>query len=235
MIALQPKTSHITTDFRVRTADVRKFFLKQTDIEAALSVNEKSTAVRLTTTYFDTPDGRLFADQFRKTQRRFKIRSRKIGDGPPVLEVKVKGSLNPQRIWLAEPGMTLENGGREFIRNVIDTAFDPLFVRRIEQQLQEVATTSFDRASYVTEDQCHLFDFDTNVELSTQQSVAILKPQYTLLELSSVNNEKLVPAEWKPRKFSKFGATLDLLTGERVRSHKLGLLEKLFEVKQISQ
>jgi hypothetical protein len=131
--------------------------------------------------------------------------------------------------------MTLETGGREFIRHVIDTAFDPLFVRRIEQELQVVATTSFDRASYLSEDELHLFDFDTNVELSTLNSTAVMNPQYTLLELSNASSEQIVPTEWKPRKFSKFGATLDLLSGDRIRSHKLGLLEKLFEVKQISQ
>jgi hypothetical protein len=131
--------------------------------------------------------------------------------------------------------MTLENGGREFVRHVIDTAFDPLFVRRIEQDLQAVATTTFDRASYLSLDELHLFDFDTNVELSTSKSSAVMKPEYTLLELSNASSDQVVPAEWKPRKFSKFGATLDLLTGERVRSHKLGLLEKLFEIKQISQ
>ncbi len=235
MIQLHPKTANEQTNFKERTVDVQKFFLKQEVMAATFYLSEVVRPVKLTTTYFDTPDGKLFADQFRKTKRRFKIRSRVVGDGLPVLEVKVKGSLHPQRIWTAEPGMTLENGGREFVRHVIDTAFDPLFVRRIEQDLQAVATTTFDRASYLSLDELHLFDFDTNVELSTSKSSAVMKPEYTLLELSNASSDLVVPADWKPRKFSKFGATLDLLTGERVRSHKLGLLEKLFEIKQISQ
>ncbi len=232
MISLQPKPANSPTNFRVKDVDVRKYFLKEAEIDAEIQFSEKVASVRLETTYFDTPDGRLFADQFRKTKRRFKVRSRVIGGGQPELEVKVKGSLHPQRIWIAEPGITFENGGREFIRNVIDTAFDPLFARKIEQEMTAVAITVFDRASYLTEDENHLFDFDTNVELSTPKSSAVLKPGLTLLELSSTNSEQLVPITWKPRKFSKFGATLDLLTGERVRSHKLGLLEKLFEIKQ---
>jgi len=232
MIQLHPKTEKSQINFRERSVDVKKYFLKQDDLNSAFKFESVVQSVRLITTYFDTPDGKLFADQFRKTKRRFKIRSRVVGDGLPILEVKVKGSLHPQRIWTAEPGMTLENGGREFIREVLDTAFDPLFVRRIEQDLKAVATTSFDRASYLSDDENHLFDFDTNVELSTLNSKAVMKPEYTLLELSNVNADEVVPAEWKPRKFSKFGATMDLLTGERIRSHKLGLLEKLFEIKQ---
>ncbi len=235
MISLHPKPEVFSTNFRDRTVDVQKFFLKQDAMNSTFQFSQLVQPVKLVTSYFDTPDGKLFADQFRKTKRRFKIRSRIIGDGQPVIEVKVKGSLHSQRIWTAKPGMTLENGGREFIRHVIDTAFDPLFVRRIEQELQVVATTSFDRASYLSEDELHLFDFDTNVELSTLNSTAVMNPQYTLLELSNASSEQIVPTEWKPRKFSKFGATLDLLTGDRIRSHKLGLLEKLFEVKQISQ
>ncbi len=231
MIHLSPSNRELQSEFRIKTVDVRKFFLTETEINNTFAFDSITAPIRLTTSYFDTPDGRLFADQFRKTKRRFKIRSRTSTNGESVLEVKVKGSLHPKRIWLAEPGITLENGGREFIRSVIDTAFDPMFARRIEQELQAVATTSFNRSSYQTQDLMHILDFDTDVELSTNSSVATLKPKYTLLELSSKNNEILVPAEWKPRKFSKFGATLDLLTGERVRSHKLGLLEKLFEIK----
>lgn len=233
MISLFPKSPETKIDFRIRSVDVKKYFLRQEEINDALSISTTIAPVKLTTTYFDTPDGKFFADQFRKTKRRFKIRLRQAGDTPPVLEVKVKGSLHPQRIWLAEPGVTLDNGGREFIRHVIDTAFDPLFVRRIEQQLQEVATTTFDRSSYLSQDQKHMFDFDTNVVLSTKQSSAVMKSEFTLLELSSMNADLILPTDWKPRKFSKFGATLDLLTGERVRSHKLGLLNKLFEVRQI--
>ncbi len=233
MISLHPKPEDFSTNFRERTVDVQKFFLKKEVLDSSFTFSKQIEPVKLVTTYFDTPDGKLFADQFRKTKRRFKIRSRVVGKSQPIIEVKVKGSLHPQRIWTAEPGMTLDNGGREFIRHVIDTAFDPLFVRRIEQELQVVATTSFDRASYLSEDELHLFDFDTNVELSTLNSVAVMNPNFVLLELSNASDEPLVPADWKPRKFSKFGATLDLLTGERIRSHKLGLLEKLFEVKQI--
>lgn len=231
MIHLSPSNRELQSEFRIKTVDVRKFFLTETEINNTFAFDSITAPIRLTTSYFDTPDGRLFADQFRKTKRRFKIRSRTSTNGESALEVKVKGSLHPKRIWLAEPGITLENGGREFIRSVIDTAFDPMFARRIEQELQVVATTSFNRSSYQTQDLMHVLDFDTDVELSTNSSVATLKPKFTLLELSSKNNEILVPAEWKPRKFSKFGATLDLLTGERVRSHKLGLLEKLFEIK----
>jgi hypothetical protein len=233
MISLFPKSSDQKIDFRVRSVDVKKYFLTQDEIQEALTFSNLVAPIRLVTTYFDTPDGKLFADQFRKTKRRFKIRLRQVGDSQPILEVKVKGSLHPQRIWLAEPGVTLDNGGREFIRTVIDTAFDPLFVRRIEQQLQEVATTTFDRSSYLDQEQKHQFDFDTNVLLSTVQSSAEMKSEYTLLELSSMNADLILPTDWKPRKFSKFGATMDLLTGERVRSHKLGLLSKLFEVRQI--
>lgn len=231
MIVLHPKGT-ASLDFRTKSVDVKKYFLKSEEIEANFQFTQIIEPVKLVTQYFDTPDGKLFADQFRKTRRRFKIRSRQVADGLPVLEVKVKGSVHPKRIWIAEPGITLENGGREFIREVIDEAFDPLFVRKIEQELEIVATTSFNRASYLSEDEQHLFDFDTDVELKTQNSIAVMNPIYTLLELSSKNAETLVPLDWKPRKFSKFGATLDLLTGERVRSHKLGLLEKLFVVNQ---
>lgn len=233
MILLHPKTDS-SLDFRTREIDVKKYFLKKEVFNQSFQFSEVIEPVRLVTQYFDTPDGKLFADQFRKTKRRFKIRSRQIGNNQPVLEVKVKGSLHPKRIWVAEPGLTIENGGREFIREVLDTAFDPLFVRRIEQDIEVVATTTFDRASYLSEDELHLFDFDTNIELKTQNSLAKLNPDYILLELSSGNGEVSIPVDWKPRKFSKFGATLDLLTGERVRSHKLGLLEKLFLINRSS-
>ena len=235
MINLHPKSGTTPAEFKSKDADVKKYFLTKSDINENINFSNLVKSVELVTTYFDTADGRLFSDQFRKTQRRFKIRSRSVDGSAGVIEIKVKGSLNPKRFWISEPGLNLENGGREFIRKAIDEAFDPLFARRIEQDLRVVATTKFDRSSYYTDDEKQIFDFDENLVLTTNNSQATIKPELTLLEVSRLDRIKLVPLEWKSPKFSKFGATLDLLTGDRVRSHKLGLLDKLFEIKQISQ
>jgi hypothetical protein len=229
MINLHPKSGPTPDVFKTQDAEVKKYFLTHNEIKHNFSLTTPAHSVELVTTYFDTADGRLFSDQYRKTKRRFKIRSRSFNGSAGVIEIKVKGSLNPKRFWISEPGLNLENGGREFIRKALDEAFDPLFARRIEQDLRVVATTKFDRSSYFTDDEKQIFDFDENLVLTTNNS------EFTLLEVSRLDRIELVPLEWKSVKFSKFGATLDLLTGDRVRSHKLGILDNLFDIKQFSQ
>jgi hypothetical protein len=235
MINLHPKSGPTPDVFKTQDAEVKKYFLTHNEIKHNFSLTAPAQSVELVTTYFDTADGRLFSDQYRKTKRRFKIRSRSFNGSAGVIEIKVKGSLNPKRFWISEPGLNLENGGREFIRKALDEAFDPLFARRIEQDLRVVATTKFDRSRYFTDDEKQIFDFDENLVLTTNNSLATIKSEFTLLEVSRLDRIELVPLEWKSVKFSKFGATLDLLTGDRVRSHKLGILDNLFEIKQFSQ
>lgn len=230
MIQLQSLNAERPSEFRSKNTDVKKYFVAESEIDSVFAFHGEANSELLVTEYFDTPDNRLFADQFRKTTRRFKIRSRRIGESLPIMEVKVKGSQNPKRIWESEPGTTLENGGQEFIRKALDEAFDTLFARRIEQQLKVVATTKFERTSYLAEDKKNLFDFDRNIELLTTKGSAKMKPDLVLIELSSLDEQKTVPESWKSVKFSKFGATLDLLSGERVRSHKLGVLDELFVI-----
>lgn len=230
MINLQPVQGHIPQEFRSKKADIKKYFVNQSEIEVVFDFSSVPKGELLITEYFDTPDGRLFSDQFRKTPRRFKIRSRKIGDSLPIIEVKVKGSTNLKRFWESEPGLTIENGGREFIRKAIDEAFDPLYARRVEQQLKVVATTKFQRSSYISENSKQLFYFDRDIELTTSNKSAKSNPELVLIEVTSLDETAALPEDWKAVKFSKFGATLDLLTGERVRSHKLGVLDNLFTI-----
>lgn len=231
MIPLHPKLIPTPEEFKSKLVDVKKYFLTAEQIRETFRFESIAQPHLLVTNYYDTSDGRLFSDQFRKTTRRFKIRSRTFDGSAEIMEVKVKGSLNPKRIWTSEPGTSLESGGREFVRQALDEAFGDLFARKIEQELELVATTKFQRSSYFNDNEKQIFDFDEKVELNTRQSVAVLKPGLSILEVSRLDRIKIVPEEWRSPKFSKFGATLDLLTGERVRSHKLGLLEELFEVK----
>ena len=230
MIQLHATSGDVPAEFRSKTADIKKYFVQSSELDSVFSFNGAAKPELLITEYFDTPDNRLFSDQFRKTARRFKIRSRTIGDSLPVIEVKVKGSKNSKRIWESEPGLTLENGGRVFIRKALDEAFDSLFARRVENSLGVVATTKFERTTYITADGKQLFAFDRNVELLTANKSAKMKPELVLIEVTMLDENFQVPGTWKSVKFSKFGATLDLLTGERVRSHKLGVLDDLFVI-----
>lgn len=56
---------------------------------------DASTAHPYHTVYFDTPDLRLFRDHRQGRLRRFKVRTRRYGDGTTILEVKLKG---PKRL-----------------------------------------------------------------------------------------------------------------------------------------
>lgn len=185
----------------------------------------------LTTVYFDDADDRCYADQFRKTSRRFKVRLRTVG-GESTLEVKLKGGRGESLRSLAST--ELDARAVEFIRACLDAAFEPGFARGIERQLRPVVTTDFHRASWGTARTPRL-SIDTEVELRVGARVARLRPELALVELPQLQEAEqelawLTQQDFRAVGFSKFGAALDLLRSDRVRSHKPQLLQSLFLV-----
>ena len=198
---------------------------------AELPASKSLGRQHFSTVYFDDQDDRCYADQFRKSARRFKVRLRSV-DGLTVLEVKLKGGRGERLRTL--PAAGLDANGIDFIRECLDSAFEPSFARGVEQRLRPVVETEFERELWGS-DAGHRLSADTEVVLRVGGREARLLHDLALIELTA-SVDPLAIAQWLQAHgfsavgFSKFGAALDLLRSERVRSHKPGLLPRLFEI-----
>ena len=184
---------------------------------------------QVSTVYFDDEEDRCYADQFRKSARRFKVRLRRV-DAGSTLEVKLKGGRGePLR---SRAATEIDADAVAFIRECLDSAFEPGFARGVEQRLRPVVETEFVRELWGYRGD-HALSVDTDVVLRVDDQAARLLPGLALIELARFADEAGVP-QWlhehgfKAVGFSKFGAAQDLLRSERVRSHKPGLLPSLF-------
>ena len=211
---------------------VAKYAMTESELTAVLAQHhlQQTSVAHLVTIYFDDPDGRMYADHFRKTDRRFKVRLRKRDD-VSVVEVKLKGGHGEKLRQL--PAAEYDASAQQFVRACLDSAFEPGFAAGIEGKLKPVVTTSFQRTVWQLSPGEELL-VDRDLVLQRGERKARLAEGFVVVEILSGSKNGAALRLFKHSghrrvRFSKFTAALDLLQSDRAKAHNPELLRMLFD------
>lgn len=183
---------------------------------AALEI-EGRRHFRYETVYFDTPNRQLYLDTARRRPRRFKVRTRTYVDtATSMLEVKAKdgrGRTAKHRLELATGSdrFALDEGMRAFV--AVSVATD------VVDQLDETATTRFERTTLVDQENRARYTFDQGLTSTGTDGRVVGLDGSVIIECKSPGRATALDrALWahgiRPAKISKYCTTLAVLEPE---------------------
>jgi len=221
----------------------RKFLLTRSQLDFFLNRNQSNLSVleisglntfEYRTDYFDTAQLDCYFDHAKRRKRRAKIRFRNYLDtNHSRFEVKMKlGNLQSYKAAL-ENSTEYSETESQFAHQILSEFIPHAQITQRTDELVLTATNTFTRTTLLHNNARERITIDQNLALVVGNQQKSLKSDLVLVEVKSITRNSSVVRGLllngiRPVRFSKYCASLDLLTNPRPLVHTSRFLTKQF-------
>lgn len=222
----------------------RKFLLTKPQLDLFIDRNQKNFSVleisglksfEYRTDYFDTAQLDCYFDHVKRRKRRAKIRFRKYLDTDHSrFEVKMKLGNRQSHKAVLENSIEFSPQEAVFTSQVLAEFIPNSQVTRLAHELVHTATNTFTRSTLLHTNAVERITIDQNLIINVDGQQKRLHSDLVLVEVKSVARSSSVVRGLllngiRPVRFSKYCASLDLLSGPRPLVHTRRFLAEKFD------